>query len=219
MAIGEPGGLRSTVWKFWVNGDDVYIQSRMFGSDVKVSIHASGQCQWSCTGEWVKKDATRKNADRHMQRWRIDHPPGREALHFFKIGIPESELRIISASESLGAVQWIPAPPEGYAVAIDCYMTPVVDIAPSAGASLPNDFLASLPLKSGRWLVLLCRVAPISRRDLDDVRSDMLGMIRSAGITLEPQHRISAFLEDTEGIKGMLELCVLAPDCSGHLPQ
>jgi hypothetical protein len=50
LAVGAPSDLRSTVWKFVVQGNETYILSRMFGEDVKVSLHTSGQCQFSCIG-------------------------------------------------------------------------------------------------------------------------------------------------------------------------
>jgi hypothetical protein len=36
LAVGTPTGRRSTVWKFWVQKSEIYILSRMFGSDTKV---------------------------------------------------------------------------------------------------------------------------------------------------------------------------------------
>jgi hypothetical protein len=73
FAAGTENGLRSTVWKLYTGSDDsIYLQSRMMGSDTKVSFHKSGSCQFSFTNEWVKKNlgnGIHKNADRHLRRW------------------------------------------------------------------------------------------------------------------------------------------------------
>lgn len=52
FCVGEVTGERSTVWKIWVNKNDIYILSRMMGSDAKISLHASGCCQFSRTLKW-----------------------------------------------------------------------------------------------------------------------------------------------------------------------
>jgi hypothetical protein len=93
LAVGTLTDRRSTVWKFWVRKSDIYILSRMFGSDTKVSLHSTGDCQWSATGAWVKKVPGRRNADRHLVKWVMPRPNGAAALHVFQVRIPETELR------------------------------------------------------------------------------------------------------------------------------
>jgi hypothetical protein len=44
LAVGTLTDRRSTVWKFWVHKSEIYILSRMFGSDTKVSLHSTGDC-------------------------------------------------------------------------------------------------------------------------------------------------------------------------------
>jgi hypothetical protein len=86
VAVGGPNARRSTVWKFSVNKSDVYIFSRMFGADSKVSLHALGDCQWSNTSKWVTKVSGRRNADRHIQRWNVPRPNGPRPCIFFASG-------------------------------------------------------------------------------------------------------------------------------------
>lgn len=52
FCIGEATGERSTKWKILVNKSDIYILSKMIGSDVKMSLHASGHYQLSRTSKW-----------------------------------------------------------------------------------------------------------------------------------------------------------------------
>ena len=45
VAVGRADGMRSTVWKFAVRNSEIYVFTRMFGADAKVSFHSSGECQ------------------------------------------------------------------------------------------------------------------------------------------------------------------------------
>lgn len=123
FAVGTPTGLRSTIWKFWVQRSDIYILSRMFGSNSKVSLHSTGDCQWSNTDSWVIKVPGRRNAERHLQKWTMLRPSGSTALHVFQIRIPETALRTTDVVEDLNAVEWLPIPPRGHTVSLECYIT------------------------------------------------------------------------------------------------
>lgn len=94
FACGTRTGPRSTIWKAWVHGDEAYLASRMFGSDMKASFHSSGQCQWSATETWVRRQLGVRNAERHVQRWQVIYPAGDEALLVFRVEITVSELRV-----------------------------------------------------------------------------------------------------------------------------
>ena len=157
VAVGAPDSRRSTVWKLAVTGNDIYILTRMFGADAKVSLHASGECQWSGTSVWVKKDARRRNADRHIVKWRITRPVGNESLHAFRIIIPHSELRTIPGRETLTDVDWLAAPLPGHSAILECYITRPSPIDPAVGAALPHSHLVSLQLTDESWLVVLTR--------------------------------------------------------------
>jgi hypothetical protein len=130
VAVGSPSGERSTVWKIQVTRNDIYILSRMMGSDTKVSLHESGDCQWSATGAWVQKKPGRRNADRHFEKWHAPRPVDTAAAQIFQIGIPGSELRVSTLAEDLDSVHWLAAPPVGMAVSLTCYITPAIDRQP-----------------------------------------------------------------------------------------
>lgn len=56
FAVGKPTERRSTVWKVISTKDDIYILSRMMGSVSRISLHQSGDCQWSLTSDWIGKN-------------------------------------------------------------------------------------------------------------------------------------------------------------------
>lgn len=207
IAVGSQYGRRSTVWIFSVHKNEIYILSRMFGSDLKVSLHSTGECQWSATGNWVKKVPGRRNADRHIIKWSIPRPHGTSALHIFQVRIPETELRVIEATENLNAVEWLPIPPTGHSVSLECYITPASHYDPALLSNLPHPHLFSLPLADGRWFTVLHHIPPLDGKDLEPLRNQMNAQALAAGIHPKPEHRGSAFTVSKGTAKGLIELC------------
>ena len=214
IAVGIPTGRRSTVWKFCVHKSEVYILSRMFGSDAKVSLHSSGECQWSATGSWVKKVPGRRNTERHITRWVMPRPTGTTAVHVFQVRIPETELREIHNGEDLSTVEWLPIPPRAHTVSIECYITPCSQTDPTFSSRLPQPCLFSLPLGDGRWFIGLHHVVPLDGRDLEPLRDEMNAKARAAGIEPRSEHRGSAFTVSDGTAQGLIELCTLGPNPS-----
>lgn len=181
----------------------------MFGSDAKVSLHSTGDCQWSATNSWVKKVPARKNAERHITKWVMPRPNGSAALHVFQVRIPETELRVINIAEDLNAVEWLPVPPKGHTVSLECYITPVSQSNPALTSNLPHPHLFSLPLAGGRWFTVLYHVPPLNGKDLEPLRNHMNMQIRAAGIEPKPEHRGSAFTVSDGTARGLIELCTV----------
>jgi hypothetical protein len=207
IAVGTPSGRRSTVWKFSVHNNDVYILSRMFGSDAKVSLHATGICHWSATGNWIKKVAGRKNADRHMAKWFVSRPHGTVATHIFQVRIPETELRKIELTEDLKGVEWLEVPPIGNTVSLECYITPPSLVDPSLFCNLPHQPVFSAPLAGGRWFTVLHYVAPLDGKELEPLRSQMIAQAKAIGLVPTSVNRGSAFTESGGSARGLIELC------------
>jgi len=210
FAVGSPSGRRSSVWKFIVRDSDVYIVTRMFGSEAKVSLHASGQCQWSRSDKWVKQALGRRNADRHIVKWSMPRQVARAAFIIFQVRIPETELRVFTAEEELSTVQWLPAPPLGATASLECYITPISEADPTLTNFIPHPCIVAQPLADGRWFVVLHYVAPLNGRELDGKRKKMLHQARTAGMRPGPQDRGGAFTVGTEPTRGIIELCPIA---------
>lgn len=209
IAVGGPNLRRSTVWKFSAHKSEIYILSRMFGADSKVSLHSSGDCQWSCTDAWVKKVDGRKNADRHIAKWFVSRPTGNAATHVFQIRIPETELRVVDVVEDLGDVEWLPVPPKAHTVSLECYITPVSTSIPAFSSNLPLPHLFSLPLADGRWFTVLHHVPRLDGKELEPLRNQMNNQAREAGIQPRPEHRGSALTQSDGTARGFIELCTV----------
>lgn len=207
VAVGIPNGRRSTIWKFVTQGDEAYIFSRMFGSQVKVSLHASGECQWSAPSEWVKAAPGRRNADRHFKKWQALRPDSGSALHVFQIRIPTSELREVSDESDLDDVRWL-SPPQGISttLTIECFITSVLTSAPSPNAVPGRTRLFSLQLTSGRWLVGFTNSEYVAPESIEEIRQHCWRDAQAAGIELSPEMRGAAFVEYPTSLRGLIEI-------------
>ncbi|NOU00373.1 MAG: hypothetical protein HOO95_02195 [Gallionella sp.] len=212
IAVGSSIGRRSTVWKFSVQNNEIYIFSRMFGSDAKVSLHSTGDCQWSGTSNWVKKVSSRKNTDRHFIKWVMPRPNGSVASLVFQIRIPETELRASNLTENLSKIKWLPIPPKGHTLSLECYITPQSQSDPALSSNLPIPHLLSLPLTDGRWFTVLSHVPPLDGDNLEPLRNQMNEEARAAGIEPKPEHRGCAFTVSNGITRGLIELCTIN-DC------
>lgn len=209
FAVGSRQGPRSTIWKAWVQGDEAYILSRMFGSDMKVSFHSSGKCQWSATDSWVRRSQVR-NAERHVHRWQVDYPMANEALLVFHVGIPASELRPLPAPTDKKKVWWVSGIPVESTARFLFYMTRPSESEPASATSSQMRHLFSLRLRSQRWLVIFVDVISLSPADLAASRAAVLEQVKSVGLVPEAHHRLSLFSQPSKaaGWHGLLELCL-----------
>jgi len=164
FCVGEATGERSTVWKIWINKSDIYILSRMMGSDAKISLHASGYCQFSRTFKrWEnhsKGVIPKKN--RRMKKWKLPEIPNDQTALVFRIIIPRSELGEINIEENLKKVHWLPIPVHNHATQIECYLTQPLKQEPSTLNS-PYQHLVSMPLVDGRWFVVFIQEVKITK--------------------------------------------------------
>lgn len=139
----------------------------------------------------------------------MPRPNGTAALHAFHVRIPETELRVIDTAEDLNAVVWLPAPPKGHTISLECYITPISQSDPALLSNLPHPHLFSLSLADGRWFTVLHHVPPFDGRDLEPLRSQMNAQARAAGIEPKPEHRGSAFTVSDGTARGLIELCTV----------
>ena len=210
FAVGSRAGARSTIWKAWVQGDEAYLTSRMFGSDVKASFHSTGHCQWSCTDTWVMQQPNVRNSERHIVRWTVDQPATDEALLIFQVEIPVSELRDGTPPTDKKKVFWVSGAPPESTVRFLAYLTrpSETDPAPSESGSMRHLF--SLRLRNARWLVVFFELISLSVHDIAEARRAVQDQAVAAGFSPAPEHRASLFIQPHSegGARGLLELCL-----------
>lgn len=208
FAVGWKNGPRSTVWKCWVQGAETYIAGRLFGSEAKISLHSSGDCQWSCTDRWVQSHPDRRNADRHIAKWQLTYPQGNDALLAFRVAVPVSELRPQPRPPSHKKALWVGNAPVGSTVEFCFYFTRALCSPPATDSNSTLRHVASLPLRDGRWLVAFVWLRSLSASDVAAARDAAATQARHAGIDVRAEHRIALFaLPTAETSAAVLEVC------------
>lgn len=210
FATGSRSGPRSTIWKVWIQGDEAYIASRMFGSEMKVSLHSSGVCQWSATDKWVVRQQDVRNADRHVHRWKVEHPNSQESLLAFRVEIPASELRALPPPTDKKKVWWVGGFPDEVTVRFLFYITRPSEAEPVPPVSPRMRHLFSLQFRNTRWLVVFVELSSLSPTDIADLRRTVRKQAEDAGLVSTADHRLSLFIQPPPegGTYGLLELCL-----------
>lgn len=169
FCIGEPTGPHSTTWKIWVNRSDVYLSSRMLASDIKVSLHESGECQYSHTSESFAHTGKR-NQDRHIKKWkRRSIYPKSGVVNLFRIIIPSTELSLTSAEQKEAKdIVWYMAPPIGYGAYIELWLTPALACPPGQDEFI-NDLLGVLSLANSQHVGVTVRDLKITPQNIEDL--------------------------------------------------
>jgi len=207
FAAGSRDGQRSTVWKFISRKDDLYITGRMFGGDAKVSIHASGQGQWSLTSEWVARNRT-QGATRHFKRWMVAPAVNGRATPLFSLRFAAADLVRATSNEDTGKVHWLPVPDDTEAIALECFRVEQGQVASQASSG--RSTVARMPLASGGSIVLLLNPTSALPQNLAAVRAQMVADLAHAGISPEPFHRAALFVEEDGYAPCLVEVAVLS---------
>lgn len=210
FAVGSRASPRSTIWKAWVQGEEAYLASRMFGADMKLSLHSTGQCQWSRTSSWVAQHPDTRNADRHIVQWAITQPNANEALLVFRVEIPMSELRHQPPPNDKKKVFWVSGAPVDSTVRFLVYITRPSDVDPASSKTELMRHLFSLRLRNKRWLVIFVEIISLSEHDISEVRRTVHAQATTAGFIPRPEHRACLFIQPPPegGAHGLLELCL-----------
>jgi hypothetical protein len=212
FAVGSRHGPRSTIWKAWVQGDEGYLATRMFGKYQKVSFHATGQCQWSCTDEWVKQEEGRRNSDRHIVRWKMAEAQSGHTTLIFKVDIPMSEARPSPPVTDKKKVFWVAGAPSEATVRFVIFITPTSEHDPVPPDTEARRHLFSLRFRSGRWMVVFVEVSSLSPTDLSAARRAVIDQF----FPNSPAHvladlRSVLFTQPNgpePGCNGFIELCL-----------
>lgn len=116
LAIGQPEGRRSGVWRIWFGDADIYVAYRSMGHVRKASIHFPRPPEHpqalryiGYTSDYAKQvDLPTSVRDRASLIWPGAHI-GQDYFIEFRIRIPECELRRF-AGDDISHVLWLPTP-------------------------------------------------------------------------------------------------------------
>jgi hypothetical protein len=92
FAAGTDFGPRSAVWRVYTHGDEIYVQSRYAGGELKTSLHKTGDFRHAFSREWAPKWVGDSN--RVLQKWREPTPEPGNARLLLEIRMPTDELTV-----------------------------------------------------------------------------------------------------------------------------
>ncbi|SBW04140.1 hypothetical protein KL86DPRO_20265 [uncultured delta proteobacterium] len=121
FGVGDCQGKRSNIWSVILNKNDMYLFSKGFGSDFKISFHESGQCQLSMTDAVVKRENI-ANRHRHMDRWRLEIDQIFNPIHIFSIIFPATELINFNKNPDDLSITWMDAPSNDEYLEVSVYI-------------------------------------------------------------------------------------------------
>lgn len=85
---------RSSLWRAFHHGDDVYIAPRNIAGSLKLSVHRDGNCQYGTTSVYVRKAREQGSTEfPSLVRWRRPATPESGATHVMSILFPTDFLR------------------------------------------------------------------------------------------------------------------------------
>ena len=145
FTVGEEGYRRSSIWRLWYNKpekekatSDVYFSYRDLAGKHKLSIHQSGEINFSYDANFAKQLGI-ANRQRHLDKWRINYT---EPL--FKVIVPYTEAKE-ERSNIKGKIHYIPLPQTQNAIEVYLYITnqSLIGMMPSQYLSLFEGELAN----------------------------------------------------------------------------
>lgn len=206
FAAGERTGLKSSVWTVVVKSNDIYLSTELFGSHFKLSLHESGDSQWSYTSDYVEKHVGMKNQNRHLIKWIQKPPQGGLAINIFRIQIPYSELRNDSNHSPNTSINWVSGITVG-TYQFDLCITPPSKADPCQGrGDLPHQVICSLQLANKRWLVIFVHAIGLSPVDVQSAKKSVILEMENKGINIPASGWIALFGESDDDVPFIMEL-------------
>lgn len=221
--VGSEGERRSSSWRLWTKETeeveaikkDIYVTTRPLGGVVKISLHDTGEWQFSFTSEFVEKMMSTNQWDlqsRHIRRWKRPAEVAPGVTIALRIYIAESELRLLPWT-SKKKVYWVPKPKQGHAVEFLLLIT-----SPSAKVSSwpGKNGAGTIPLtkkdfKNGEtcWLLYRFVQVPASvNRILDEARKRIPESVTKQFAAEEGITRAVVFGSEKDGSKVLYEIAI-----------
>jgi hypothetical protein len=122
LAVGQPTGPQSSIWRVWSNGNEVYASVRSMAAIEKLSFHQSGICRRAFTEQYGNPSDLPDRATLKWKRATIKPEGFGQCSRVVMLGIPTDSL-----SAEIDSVQkpiiWIKPAPAGKATYLEFAFT------------------------------------------------------------------------------------------------
>ncbi len=210
FAVGFPNGLRSSIWSVGTakKTRDVYLYISAVSEVAKISLHASGQFQYSIH-DHVAMQYVSRNADRHMVKWNRPKEFAPGWTRVFYITVPRTEMRYYDVDSS---VRLAPDPGGQSWVTIEVLFAEAdnnVQLNWQDGAFV----LGRIQLADGSGLLAVARPQRPDAGAASHMRAVREGALQAAneeraseGASVIDGSAAAIFLEQEDGTLGVIEL-------------
>jgi hypothetical protein len=229
IAAGGIDVPRSSTWRIWTSGDEIYIGARAVSGLMKASLHASGERHRGYTHEYMSdlmsKNFWTRGASRHFDIWARGLPITPVLSLEFRIHILASQLRVFSEeSKANSKIKFLPAPPEGKQLVICIVLSQNMSIEKAwpFQEKLGTYLIDSHQLPNGSSLGIIYEIIdePVNMKsNLEELYKQILVQeqeIKNEEFLLRPEkytskHRlIAGSKDDNDGVRCYFDL---AADC------
>jgi hypothetical protein len=196
FVVGKVDGPRSSLWRVFWRGADVYLTQREWGGVAKLSLHRSEICRYALTQERHERmiaEGISAPSNRRMFSWQRNPTPPTGFAHVATIWVPTLVLTALGEISNRN-IHWLSPAPLGMAVRIDLLYTK--DDRAQLDRRMPTDarlFAATL-LDNGETLMFVERQVQYNEAELLD-RFDRMG------VDPEPYNRDTAEVFETRAIE------------------
>jgi hypothetical protein len=205
FGVMDPGsGRRSNTWRIWSGragkpSDEVYVSTRTLASEMKVSLHSSGNARLAYTSAAAPRYLP-PDADRAVAKWRVapEFVPGWRVG--FKLVFPESELRAWPAPEpGEDKVTFLAAPRPGDAWLVNVFLAaPGAPVFATGPGSVP---MAHLHLASGGTVAVVGREIPVDPSWYRPDTEMLVAEMRASGVNADDLPYIAVLGEQEDGTR------------------
>jgi hypothetical protein len=174
VGVGSPAEPRSSIWRLWLQGDEVYVGARELLRAFKVSLHKSGIWRMAFVRALETKE---RSSDRLVHRWQRPKADHRGATRAVAIIVPPVLPQRPFKSRSIvdSSVEWLPLPPPNKVMVLLVVFVRsgvVVDPIMFGGDQL----IGRLKKKNGETVCLVAHVLNPPAPMLTQIHETMLGL-------------------------------------------
>lgn len=162
FAVRSPnaGHIKSGVWVAWIKNDDLYIVEKSSSGILKVSLHASGVCNYSLTNEFMTHEPPKGSLSRKIMSWtrgnfaEVDHAKTLE-IHFILIAGG------IEKAATTNDIILLPDAPTGFATEVAVFYSETNPLEWESSFWPKTNIMAVWMLSSGTFACFRRRVIPL----------------------------------------------------------
>lgn len=172
IAVGTPNGMQSSIWRFWNDGEEVYVIARESRAAYKISLHSSGLSRFAYLSGRDIHDPQITDGDPRVL-WRSRRPDTfldgwMRRLDIVVPAVPVAKyFSQQGAHQPKGEIQWLETLSRGNRYQITLLLADSPSRNPTEIMLEKDEIKGSLPLPSGRVAWIRSRQERMSNDEME----------------------------------------------------